>query len=284
MVLMGLLLWLAPSAHAQLISPGKLSRAHTYLEGIRNCTSCHSLGNQGIDNQKCLTCHTPLQRRIGAGQGFHASVSGQNCADCHKEHFGADFELVRLDERQFNHTRTGFQLTGAHRTVECRSCHQPEFIVAGDVRRFKGEHGTLNRTYLGLGTTCQTCHEADTPHAGQFEGEDCATCHATDAWEEASRFDHDKARFMLTGQHRRVDCASCHPQGTAGGETFMRFEGLSFANCSSCHQDAHNGAFGANCANCHNPAGWQQIRNFNEDRFDHAATGYTLEASHATLD
>lgn len=282
--LLCLALGLATSTQAQLISPGKLARAHADLEGIRNCTSCHSLGEQGIDNQKCLTCHTPLQNRVRAGQGFHARVSDQNCADCHKEHFGADFELVRLNEREFNHNRTGFRLTGAHTNVDCRSCHQPEFIVATDVRRFKGEHGTLNRTYLGLGTTCQTCHEADTPHAGQFEGEDCATCHATDAWEEASGFDHDQARFKLTGRHQQVDCASCHPQATADGETFMQFEGLSFANCSSCHDDAHNGAFGGNCANCHNPGGWQQIRNFDEDRFNHSATGFDLEGRHATLD
>ncbi len=277
--------WCALPAQAQLISPGKLSRAHQDLEGITNCTSCHRLGNKGVDSGRCLDCHTPLKTRIDGGRGFHARLADRNCADCHKEHFGPAFQLVRLDTARFDHAETGFRLTGAHTRAACRSCHRPALITAADVRAFKGRHGALERTFLGLGTRCLSCHEPDTPHAGQFAAEDCTTCHTTDQWDGAARFDHGAARFALAGRHRQVDCEGCHPRATApGGASFTRYEGLAFANCSACHRDAHGGAFGADCRGCHTPDGWQQIRNFAEDRFDHAATGFDLVGRHARLD
>ena len=279
-----LLVALVPVVQAQLISPGKLARAHQDLEGIRNCTSCHSLGNKGIDNTLCLDCHTPLKSRIGRGEGFHASVDEQNCADCHKDHFGPAFDLVRFDTTRFDHEEAGFTLAGAHQEVACRSCHTATRIVAADVRAFKGRHNTLDRTFLGLGTRCLSCHEAESPHQTQFNGEDCATCHGETQWEEAERFDHDKARFTLVGQHQEVACQDCHPEDTTPeGETFTRYQDIAFATCSTCHEDAHAGAFGANCASCHNPADWHQIRNFSEDRFNHEATGFALGGQHARL-
>ena len=48
----------ASPLHAQLISPGKLSAAHAELEGMRQCTQCHELGQRGASAQRCLGCHT----------------------------------------------------------------------------------------------------------------------------------------------------------------------------------------------------------------------------------
>lgn len=275
---------LVPEARAQLISPGRLSAAHADLEGIRNCTSCHALGNQGVDAARCLGCHEPLKARIDAGRGYHARLTARNCGDCHKEHFGRDFALVRLDEDRFDHAQTGYRLTGAHPGADCRSCHRPAFIADAGVRAAKGRADALARTFLGLSTRCTSCHTPDSPHQGQFDGQNCADCHTTADWEGAEAFDHDRARFRLAGRHRQVDCGGCHPQArTPGGEAFTRFEGIASANCSSCHRDAHGGAFGADCQGCHSPAGWQQVRNFDEGRFDHAATGFALVGRHAAL-
>ena len=120
----------APPARAQVISPGKLSAPHADLEGMRNCTECHELGKAGADDRRCLACHAPLARRIAAGRGLHARFRNQQCAACHKEHFGRDFELVRFDPRGFDHARTGFRLSPSHARMECRDCHAPASITA----------------------------------------------------------------------------------------------------------------------------------------------------------
>jgi hypothetical protein len=37
------------------ISPGDLSEGHSHLEGMSNCTQCHTLGAK-VSNEKCLAC------------------------------------------------------------------------------------------------------------------------------------------------------------------------------------------------------------------------------------
>ena len=155
---------LGRTVYAQLISPGKLTKAHTELEGIENCTQCHTLGNRSSDNALCLDCHTPLSNRMNAGTGLHATVTDQNCANCHKEHFGVEFIPIRFDTLNFKHEETGYELTGAHTTAACRSCHLPEFITAEDVIAFKGNHNAMEKTFLGVHTECIGCHLPESPH------------------------------------------------------------------------------------------------------------------------
>ena len=255
-------LFAVTEAKAQLISPGKLTRAHADLEGINNCTQCHTLGNRSADNVLCLDCHTPLATRIDAGTGLHATVSDQNCADCHKEHFGVEFIAVRFDTLNFEHEETGFELTGTHTEASCRSCHQPDFIVAEDVIDFKGEHDALDKTFLGTSTECIGCHLPDSPHENQFPEVNCDTCHDTEIWEEVPFFDHDDTDFPLTGLHKDVECESCHNTWTSpAGEPYVQYVDRDFATCASCHEDSHDGAFGADCASCHRTDGWNVLAN-----------------------
>ncbi len=273
------------SAFGQLISPGKLSAAHADLQGITKCTSCHELGQRSSSNTLCLDCHTPLQTRINANEGFHSTVKSENCADCHKEHFGVEFVLVRLDTLAFDHGDTGFDLRGSHQEASCRGCHIPENIIAADVRRFKGDHNALDKTFLGLDTTCIGCHVEESPHQNQFPEVECSTCHEEEEWEEAPVFNHDDARFTLIGEHQNVECESCHAtERTPAGEEFVRYVNLEFGNCSSCHEDAHDGGFGADCSSCHSPNGWGEISKdlTNSREFDHESTGFSLIGAHAS--
>ena len=286
------LLWFAlalalshQGGYAQLISPGKLTRAHADLEGIENCTQCHTLGNRSSDNTLCLDCHTPLSARIDAGTGLHATVADQNCASCHKEHFGVEFVPVRFDTLNFEHEETGFELTGSHTEASCRSCHQPDFIVAEDVIAFKGEHGSLEKTFLGTATECIGCHLPDTPHEDQFPEVNCNTCHDTETWEDVPFFDHDDARFALTGKHIDVECESCHTTLESPlGDPYVQYVDRDFATCESCHDDVHEGSFGADCASCHKTDGWNIVANLANMDFDHSSTGYDLIGSHASLE
>ena len=63
------------------ISPGELAKVHAHLEGMSNCTQCHSLGAK-VSNEKCLDCHKevktgcdPLTVRFPEFQSGFESVS-----------------------------------------------------------------------------------------------------------------------------------------------------------------------------------------------------------------
>lgn len=265
----------ATAARAQ-ISPGELSRFHQSLEGARNCASCHEPG-KGVTAQRCLTCHTALAARIGAGQGLHARADHRACERCHVEHQGRGFELVfwgDVGQQDFDHATAGFPLRGQHARVACRTCHDPNRI-ADRVALARGG-ANLARTFLGLSSACRSCH--DDPHRGRF-GIDCAACHAPEAWSriEPGRFDHGRTRFPLTGRHVDVACARCHA-AQPGGE--MRFAGTPFQTCASCHRDPHDGRLGSGCATCHGTAGWSRV---DTSRFDHARTAFPLRGRHAEV-
>jgi hypothetical protein len=181
-------------AEAQLISPGKLSTAHSGLEGLRSCTSCHELGKKGASSARCLACHEPLKARIEKKTGFHATQRGQECTTCHKEHFGRDFDVVHLDRSAFDHSATGYRLEAAHDKAKCDACHTAANIKAVDVRVWANEHKTsLDGTMLGLSKECANCHAADDPHAGQFR-ESCGSCHEATVWDRAAGFEHARGR------------------------------------------------------------------------------------------
>jgi hypothetical protein len=284
-----ILLWslvlsaLAPAAGAQLISPGKLSSAHEALEGISSCTSCHALGERGISAAKCLGCHEPRAVRIAAGKGLHGRMEQANCGDCHAEHYGREFRIVRFDTAGFDHADTGYSLVSAHAAAACRSCHRPSFVADPVVLRFKAPAGATGRTYLGLDPRCEGCHEADDPHGGQFADPDCSTCHDEARWARAARFDHAKTDFPLTGLHRGVACVSCHPSRTAiPGPGTLRYSGIAFAGCASCHRDPHAGRMGTACAGCHGTDGWSKLTGGTfATAVEHSRTGFDLEGAHA---
>ena len=145
--LVTLCLLVGPAARpvgAQLISPGALSEAHAQLEGIRSCTSCHQLRSKGIDAGLCLDCHEPLRSRIRARRGYHvAEGATDDCARCHKEHFGREFSLVRFDTASFDHGGVGWAPEGAHASLDCRDCHTAPLVRSLEVRTFKGRYLSL---------------------------------------------------------------------------------------------------------------------------------------------
>ena len=280
---------LARPAEGQLISPGKLSEPHAELEGIRACTNCHELREKGIEAGLCLDCHAPLRARIEAGLGLHPeSGATDGCARCHKEHFGRDFDLLHFDPSEFDHDEAGWAPEGAHTALDCRDCHTSSLVRSTEVRAFKGRYGSLSRTYLGLETGCLACHQDDDPHGGQFADRTCDSCHGQETWEDPAGFDHDAARYRLTGLHRQVECAECHPPmdgrggtGSTGGTAELQFTGLAFGQCSSCHPDEHDGGMGARCSACHITSGWNRVgEDALRDRFDHAGA-FLLEGAHA---
>ena len=251
------------------ISPGELAKVHSHLEGMSNCTKCHILGKK-VSNQKCLDCHTELKTRIEQKKGYHASdeTRGKECVACHSDHHGVNFQIVRFTKEKFNHNLTGYILSGVHGKKACTDCHKPANIKDEKIRK-------KTFTYLGLNTTCLTCH-AD--YHQQTLPANCTDCHESEAFKPASKFSHTRAKFQLVGKHQSVPCVACHKTGIKNGQKFQEFKGIKYDNCLSCHKDVHNGKFGLNCTQCHSEQSFSVIRS--GQSFDHDKTDYKLEGKH----
>ncbi len=261
-----------PALAFSQISPGELTTAHANLEGVENCTKCHTIGKT-ISNDRCLVCHTEVSTRIQTKRGYHATVSSQPCATCHSEHHGRDFSIIHFDRKAFDHRTTGYPLIGKHASVGCDSCHVRSRVTASDIRSLLGKR---RLTYMGLSSACQNCHADE--HRGQFSNT-CDQCHTENGWKPATKFSHDRSRYPLTGRHTKVECASCHSKKVPNTQAVM-YRGLAFSTCNDCHTDPHHGKFTQPCTACHSTLAWEQVSG---KEFDHARTKFPLAGAHAKL-
>ena len=202
------------------------------------CDSCHVKGKRLAEApSKCVACHKKIEP--------HQGRLGEACEGCH------GVEAWR-PANPFDHSKTKFALSGAHKKVQCTTCHADE--------RWKG-----------IGIACIDCHRVGDVHNGRY-GTKCETCHAREKWKDI-HFDHDKAtKFPLRGEHSKVTCEGCH-----SGDLYK--DKLKTA-CVSCHkkQDAHQGQLGDKCERCHNEQGWRK-----KVVFDHDVTRFPLIGLHAAV-
>lgn len=278
-------------ARADLFSPGELSKPHTALEGLSQCTKCHPAGGQ-LSQETCLSCHQELQPRLGKGQGLHGHIPGEkrNCETCHREHQGVNANLVDWGsggEKGFNHLRTGWALKGAHADVKCLTCHEKRRILWPTALKLLDKRP---ETRLGLGTGCTDCHFDE--HRGQQQ-EDCEYCHVEKAWKPAPGFNHDDTEYPLKGKHLKVKCTQCHDSEKDGephgfpppkSETFLRFAPVQHRTCLDCHKDPHENRFGPRCQSCHTVEGWMILRNATKEREFHEKTKFPLKGAHLDVD
>jgi hypothetical protein len=167
----------------------------------------------------------------------------------------------------FNHSTTGFALTGAHTTLACQQCH-----VNG------------NYNLSSANAACYSCHQTDftgTTNPGHVAAAfptDCSICHSTVNWTGAT-FNHATTGFPLTGAHTTLACQQCHVNNNYS---------LSSANaaCYSCHQADFTGTtnpahvpagFPTDCSVCHTTASWAGAT------FNHNNTPFPLTGAHVTV-
>jgi hypothetical protein len=178
------------------------------------CSDCHkkqekwSFRNIGSE---CKDCHQDIHQGIIQPKYY----PGATCTICHNEN--------RWTDLAFDHSKTGFNLTGAHTRQECRSCHFT-----------KDTYGSYQQRFSGLSQNCSGCHSDN--HFKQFEKNgitNCATCHDAENWKIA-KFDHDKTAFKLEGKHIGVPCVKCHKPQQVGSAVFVQYKLKEF-KCESCH-------------------------------------------------
>ena len=256
------------------ISPGKLTDAHAEYEGIKNCTLCHDLGKQ-VSSAKCLDCHDEIQALMDTQNGYHSSkeVSEKECFECHSEHHGQKFDMMRFDQDNFNHDLTTYTLEGQHDVIDCRECHNPDYIDDPEIKKRED-------TFLGLVEDCTACHE-DFHQGTLANNNDCASCHDIEAFRPAPLFDHDNTEYPLEGAHIDVDCLECHPMTTRNGKEFQEFADIVFNDCIACHDDSHNDQLPGTCMSCHEVKAFSSF--IGDAEFDHSITEFELRGSHQTV-
>jgi hypothetical protein len=218
---------------------------------------------------ECSACHFDEHRK----------QLRDSCADCHTERGWKPAE-------RFDHARTGYPLQGKHAKVECLSCHarepDPDFAQARASPTAPISE-TFSRFKPVAHEACLDCHKD--PHASRF-GDNCQSCHKVEGWlllkgVTAERAFHEKTRYPLRGAHETVACKSCH--GPFRGVKAV-FKNLPFAQCSSCHVDAHlaqlggAGSAAAACDRCHGVQGFRPPRYEAQDH-----TGWPLRGAHEAV-
>jgi hypothetical protein len=231
--------------------------------------------------ENCLSCHAPIKQQLLMSKGLHSQKEFANCELCHVEHQGRDFELVffKGGTKAFDHSKTGYILTGKHATLDCRNCHNSKNIK--NAAELKKQNVSIENTYLGLKQDCLSCHIDE--HRGQLS-KNCTDCHHSNSWKPAPGFDHSKTDYPLTGRHQKVECAKCHREITdnlqSENKSYLAFAAVKHNQCSDCHTDFHKGKLGPSCSDCHNTAGWTNVKITN---FDHSRTKFPLIGRHANL-
>ena len=273
----------AAPANSQ-ISPGPLARAHRELDGPTKCAKCHGLRREPM-NTLCLDCHKEIAWTVERNRGLHAREQKKKCASCHPEHAGVDFALIAWSEgssSKFDHARAGWALEGKHAGAKCESCHTLKFRVSPAAALSK-RTGTAG--WLGLETNCASCHRADDVHSNSL-GAQCESCHDSRGWKPASRFDHTRSDYPLTGKHVDVACDKCHlaprlgVRPNAEGRRIPLFKPVPHKECSSCHNDPHNGRLSSRCGDCHVTRGFGII---DRGEFNHSLTRYPLTGRHRAV-
>lgn len=211
-----------------------LDGAHTALD----CDRCHrKSASWRKAPTACVGCHK--------SDDAHHGQFTRGCGACH--------DTASWTGGKFDHGKTRFTLTGAHRTLACDACH-------------------IGGRYQDTPETCNGCHATDDEHRGS-RGANCSKCHTTSEWKTA-KFDHRKETgYALLGVHERLDCRTCHRSGDLKKKIPK--------DCAGCHQadDAHAGRFGPKCGDCHDNERWQV------QSYDHAARDkFALSGAHAKLD
>ncbi len=210
------------------------------------CESCHRGGLSGATatlkiklEKECVACHRKDDQEKG-----HKGRYGNKCDSCHTE--------KNWIASKFDHGRdTSYPLKARHVLVKCDSCHLPE-------------KGALYQK-VKLPGQCVSCHLKDDKHKNQL-GRQCESCHNEKRWQDAP-YDHNKARFALTGSHVKTDCKKCHQTPA--------FRDVR-SDCYSCHQkdDRHQRSLGTKCESCHYTGTWSSWD------FDHASTRFALDGGH----
>jgi hypothetical protein len=277
---LGLILW---QQGGLAFSPGPLSSGAlsdvfsgdytSHADFEQQCSQCHQ-PLTSVQGELCIACHTNVSEQIITSRSLHGSIEiVMQCAECHSDHLGRDFDLRLGHLEDFDHSNLNFtliwhQVDYSMTSMDCLNCHVAD-----------GQFSTSIES-------CANCHAGNDIdfvilHLREF-GEGCTDCH--DGKDSLARFDHSTTEFPLSGMHLEQNCADCHKEG--------HFADLS-SGCIDCHAEPvlHQGVFDLKCGECHDSQAWQpalldgrQFDHFTQSGFDLVMHGQDFRGGSITCD
>ncbi|HEX7672478.1 MAG TPA: cytochrome c3 family protein [Polyangiaceae bacterium] len=182
----------------------------------------------------------PRAAAATSGPGSRTFTDEMPCSACHTT-AGWRAKGGTSDGKKFDHSTTGFPLTGEHVHAPCVGCHE-----AGR---------TIERA-------CVSCHEDF--HRGRLS-QSCDRCHSSAGWKLTRPIElHRFTRFPLSGMHVLSDCSECHRRASE-----ERFTDAPVA-CFGCHEKDYRRAgifpvhagtattapLPRDCSLCHRAVAW----------------------------
>ena len=169
------------------VSPGDVAADHAAID--LRCAQCHQTGlaTGAVVDLRCERCHdlgasdrltTASHVLYGSSDALKADVAGEvACTACHLDHYGRDWELTEVDDRQ------------------CADCHDfgnlgrhPEFAAVAAAAQtglgMKFDHDRHIEEARGAGLDeCEACHVPTVDQVAfvpiRFDAH-CAGCHTDD--------------------------------------------------------------------------------------------------------
>jgi hypothetical protein len=284
LVVLGLIIW---RSGGKAFSPGQLTtlnREGITLEGYAShadfesqCHLCHK-PLETTQNNLCVSCHTNVNVQIKVEDGTHGQIEDVNqCATCHTDHQGSNFDPTTSAYDHFDHNNTSFSLI-QHQVnydtspLACKACHKKDGLFIVDL------------------DSCANCHTAENSvfmlqHIQDFGG-NCTDCH--DGEGRMVRFEHQNTGFPLQGIHSQIMCTDCHTLANQlenhvnkDNRPLGPFKGTP-RECIACHAEPaiHLDMFAPNCSECHTPTTWSPATLAGQ-LFDHAAQAKFTLTSHS---
>jgi hypothetical protein len=183
---------------------------------------------------------SPSTRPANAKSGDKSFSDNMPCSACHTTS-GWRAKGSSGEGQKFDHSTTGFPLTGEHVHTPCVGCHNSK--------------QTIKRA-------CSSCH--DDFHRGRLL-QSCDNCHSPAGWKVTRPLEiHRMTRFPLTGMHVLADCTQCHLRASEQRWTDAPID------CYGCHQKdyrrtdlfpvhtgtATNPPLPRDCSLCHRAIAW----------------------------
>ncbi len=235
-----------------------LTGAHRQI----TCQACHTNAASGAFTPlptACASCH--MREYHSTTLPNHAAMGySTDCAECHTT---VDWH----DQPAFDHARIsgGFQLVGAHASLQCASCH---------------EMPSLKPLFTATSQNdCVACHQPDynKAHGGSGFPTTCTACHNESTW-SGVQFNHASTGFPLVGAHVSLSCSACH---SPSNDLAKLATGPN--DCVACHLADYNKVHAGTqvpttCAQCHTQTSWDGAS------ADHSllSNGFALTGAHLT--